>query len=115
MCQTDVDFILIQVGLGTDVAGGFSPSILNTMRMAVMASNTLTFSQGRSGFAPLGFSDALYLATRGGAGLLDMEDDLGALEPGMQADMILVDMDGEIIGDDTNFLLPLKIITVKSL
>ena len=95
MCQTDVDFILIQVGLGTDVAGGFSPSILNTMRMAVMASNTLTFSQGGSGFAPLGFSDALYLATRGGAGLLDMEDDLGALEPGMQADMILVDMDGE--------------------
>jgi len=83
----------VKVGLGTDVAGGFSPSILNTMRMAVMASNTLTFSQGRSGFAPLGFSDALYLATRGGAGLLDMEDDLGALEPGMQADMILVDMD----------------------
>jgi len=82
----------VKVGLGTDVSGGFSPSILNTMRMAVMASNTLTFNQESSGYTPLGFSEALYLATRGGAGLLDMEDDLGALEPGMQADMILVDM-----------------------
>ena len=35
------------------------------MRMAVMASNTITFSD--SSYRPLQYSDAVYLATRGGA------------------------------------------------
>ena len=33
----------IKVGLGTDVAGGYSPSILSAMRAAVMASKSLQF------------------------------------------------------------------------
>ena len=40
-------------------------------------------------------SDALYLATRGGAALLGREGELGVLEPGAQADLLLIDMDGE--------------------
>ena len=82
-----------QVGLGTDVSGGFSPTILNAMRTAVTASNSL--ASDRPQYSPLGFSDVIYLATRGGASLLDMSATLGALEPGMLADMIRVDMDGE--------------------
>ena len=35
------------------------------MRMAVMASNTITFSD--SSYRPLQYSDVVYLATRGGA------------------------------------------------
>lgn len=85
----------VKVGLGTDCSGGYSPSILNAMRQAVMASNTLTFGRPESDHHPIQFSDALYLATRGGAILLDMENDLGALEAGKKADILLVDMTGQ--------------------
>jgi len=36
----------------------------------------------------------LYLGTRGGASLLNMEDSLGSLEAGKLADLLLVDMTG---------------------
>ena len=36
--------ITAQVGLGTDCSGGYSPSMLNSMRTAVTASNTLAFT-----------------------------------------------------------------------
>ena len=48
------------------------------------------------GYSPLQFSDALYLATRGSAALLNLEHSLGALQPGHLADMLLVDMEGNI-------------------
>lgn len=83
----------VKVGLGTDVSGGFSPTILNAMRTAVTASNSL--ASDRPQYSPLGFSDVIYLATRGGASLLDMTASLGALEPGMLADIIRVDMDAQ--------------------
>jgi len=84
----------VKIGLGTDCSGGYSPSMLNAMRHAVMASNTLTFGQAESAHQPIQFSDALFLATRGGAALLDMEQDMGALEVGKLADVLLVDMKG---------------------
>lgn len=63
------------------------------MRTAVTASNSL--ASDRPQYSPLGFSDVIYLATRGGASLLNMTHSLGALEPGMIADIIRVDMDGK--------------------
>ena len=48
---------------------------------------------------PLEAADAIYLATRGGAALLDMEDTLGSLEAGKLADFIVVDMNGKNSGD----------------
>ena len=45
-------------------------------------------------YSPLTFVDALHLATRGGASLLNMQETLGALQPGMLADFLLVDMEG---------------------
>ena len=82
-----------QVGLGTDCSGGYSPSMLNSMRMAVMASNSLTFRD--PSYNPLQFSDALYLATLGGAGLLHRQDILGSLDLDKKADILLVDMNGK--------------------
>ena len=82
----------IKIGLGTDCSGGFSPSMLNSMRMAVMASNSLTFKD--PSYQPLQFTDALYLATLGGAGLLERQDTLGSLDCGKKADILLVDMNG---------------------
>ena len=101
----------MQVGLGTDCSGGFSPSLLNSMRMAVMASNTLTFSD--SSYQPLQYSDAVYLATRGGARLTGMEDRLGALRQNMLADFLLVDMTGES-QDQMSRHLPSEIISINS-
>jgi len=83
----------VKVGLGTDCSGGFSPSVLDAMRQAVTASNILYCNKEEE--APLVFSDALYLATRGGAGLLGREGELGVLEAGALADLLLVDMDGQ--------------------
>ena len=36
-----ISLFVPQVGLGTDCSGGYSPSLLNAMRMAVSASNSL--------------------------------------------------------------------------
>ena len=69
--------------------------MLNAMRHAVLASKTLTFGKPESSHQPIQFSDALFLATRGGAALLDMEQEIGALEEGMLADVLLVDMKGK--------------------
>ena len=43
------------------------------------------------------YADAIYLATRGSALLLDMTDTLGSLKPGYLADFLLVDMAGKRI------------------
>jgi len=82
----------VKVGLGTDCSGGFSPSLLDAMRQAVIASNVVHFTGEVE--EPLSFSDALYLATRGSAQLLEKEGELGLLEGGALADILLVDMQG---------------------
>jgi len=41
---TDSLSVLLQIGLGTDVAGGYSPSMLNAMRSCVIASRALCMS-----------------------------------------------------------------------
>ncbi|KAI9501565.1 amidohydrolase family protein [Coemansia spiralis] len=90
----------IPVGLGTDVGGGYSPSIIDSMRMAAAANRTLLaykrdrgdFLEGRSA-APLEFSELIFLATQGGAQVMGMRDNLGSLEAGKLFDAIVVDLD----------------------
>lgn len=73
----------IGVGLGTDIGGGTSFSILQTMSEAYKAlqlrGDTLTPFK------------AFYLATLGGARSLDMEDKIGNFESGKEADFIVLD------------------------
>ena len=81
------------------------------MRLSVLASNSIKFSKelglgegaesgkgevAESEYIPLDYADSVYLATLGGAQLLDMEEKLGSLEPGKLADFLLVDMQGTI-------------------
>jgi guanine deaminase len=73
----------VQVGLGTDVGAGTSFSILHTMGEAYKVSQML----GRS----LDPFRALHLATAGGARLLGLQDRIGALEEGQEADFVLLD------------------------
>ena len=57
----------IQVGLGTDVSGGYHPSILDAMRFAMTVSNILSLSKPAETYQPLTYNEAFYLATHGGA------------------------------------------------
>ena len=73
----------IKVGLGTDVGAGTSFSILQTLNEAykVMQLQGVKLHPFKS----------LYLATLGGAKALKLEDKIGTLEPGSEADFIVMD------------------------
>ncbi|GAA1755634.1 guanine deaminase [Streptomonospora arabica] len=73
----------ITVGLGTDVGGGTSFSPLSTMNEA--------YKVAALGDYPLDAVRMFYLATRGGAAALGMDDRIGSLEPGYEADIAVLD------------------------
>ncbi|EEP77674.1 predicted protein [Uncinocarpus reesii 1704] len=97
----------IPVGLGTDVSGGYSPSILEAARQACLVSRLVSFQNGAaekqessaSGREKLSVEEALYLATRGGAKVVGMEDDIGGFEKGMFWDAQMIELGG-VIGKD---------------
>ncbi|KAJ5701211.1 guanine deaminase [Penicillium malachiteum] len=91
----------LTVGLGTDVSGGYSPSILEAARQACLASrllgHTVSFSENKgedfeAGREKLSVEESLYLATRGGAAVIDMADELGGFEEGMIFDAQLIQL-----------------------
>ncbi|WP_417226849.1 guanine deaminase [Amphritea sp.] len=73
----------IKVGLGTDVGAGTSFSILQTLNEAykVMQLQRVKLHPYKS----------FYLATLGGARALQLDDKIGNLEPGSEADFIVLD------------------------
>ncbi|MBX8520938.1 guanine deaminase [Pseudomonas cichorii] len=73
----------INVGLGTDVGGGTSFSILQTLNEAYKVMQM----QG----ARLSPFKSLYLATLGGARALRLDDRIGSLKPGNEADFLVLD------------------------
>lgn len=76
----------VKVGLATDVGGGTSMSMLQTMSEAYKVLHL----QGQS----LPASRALYLATLGAAEALCLEDVIGNFEPGKEADFVVLDPNG---------------------
>ncbi|KAK3791879.1 hypothetical protein RRG08_026782 [Elysia crispata] len=83
----------IKLGLGTDFAGGHSPSMLDAIRRGVTAANTLTFSQ-RSDQGQLElvtYKDLFRLATLGSAELMGISDQIGNFEVGKQLDALVID------------------------
>jgi guanine deaminase len=87
----------VHVGLGTDIAGGASPSILDNARHAVIASRTLESGvspvqgreQRRSPDSRIDAATAFWLATAGGGIALDLP--IGVFKEGFQFDAILID------------------------
>jgi guanine deaminase len=78
------------IGLGSDAAGGPELSVFAQMRIGFYAANARRVETGdpRPAPDPLGM---LRIATMGGARALGLDDRIGSLEPGKEADMILVD------------------------
>ena len=73
----------VRVGLATDVGAGTSLSLLRTMSTAGQVAQL----RGQ----PITASQALWLATGGGAAALDLSATSGNLAPGLDADVVVVD------------------------
>jgi 5-methylthioadenosine/S-adenosylhomocysteine deaminase len=79
----------VRVGLGTDSnLSNNNLDMFEEMRLGAILQKLK-----RSDAAALPCLDVLAMATIGGAGALGMADAIGSLEPGKQADIILVDLD----------------------
>lgn len=80
----------VKVGLGTDVAGGYSLDIMNAMRSAVMVSRMREGQRieegSRSDALQIDWKTALHLATRGGAKVLDLPKGSGTFSIGAPFD-----------------------------
>jgi 5-methylthioadenosine/S-adenosylhomocysteine deaminase len=77
----------LKVGLGTDgPAGNNNLDMLEEMRFGAMAAK-LTFDDSRL----LPARQMIRLATRLAAAVLGLQDEIGSIEPGKKADMILLD------------------------
>ena len=107
----------IEVGLGTDVSGGYSASILVAAREAAMVSRTLAALTAEDPPPPtsqptspqqggatttsakdrtkLSVEECLHLATVGGAACLGLEGKVGGFEVGMEWDAQLVAVENE--------------------
>ncbi|GAX07232.1 guanine deaminase [Secundilactobacillus pentosiphilus] len=95
----------IKTGLGTDISGGYSPSLYQNIRQAVMSSRRLQdgvdnqLSAGQRGVADSAISvkTAFYLATLGGAESLHLQT--GKIAPGYLADLQVVSLQNDFQTD----------------
>ncbi|MBS0289759.1 MAG: guanine deaminase [Proteobacteria bacterium] len=74
----------VRVGLGTDLGAGTSFSILQTLNEAYKAAQLNNNK--------LDAAHAFYLSTRGTAHAMYIEDKVGSIAPGMEADMVVLNM-----------------------
>lgn len=97
----------VKVGLGSDIAGGCSSSMLESIRQCVIASRTASFGRPLNEDAnvapqapaaetvprsdPLNYSEAFHLATMGGADVLGLKDTVGNFEAGKSLDALMID------------------------
>ncbi|CAI5724695.1 unnamed protein product [Hyaloperonospora brassicae] len=97
----------VKVGLGTDVSGGYSPSMLDAIRQAVTASKMVSIGNGSvgdehelavlqeeeegDGAAALSYAEAFHLATVGSAEALGLGDTVGNFMIGKDFDALVVD------------------------
>ncbi|KAL7942816.1 hypothetical protein V8C42DRAFT_330463 [Trichoderma barbatum] len=103
----------INVGLGTDSGGGYSSSMLNAMRHALITSyardalypkfepekngsvsKDVSKEEG-SGGETLSLGEVFYMATKGGAKVVGFDDRVGGFAVGMEFDALVVDMRDE--------------------
>ncbi|KAG6622045.1 Guanine deaminase [Phytophthora cinnamomi] len=88
----------VKVGLGTDVSGGYSPSMLDAIRQAVIASKLVSIGNGSSGDEDseepqedsLSYAEAFHLATVGSAEALGLGDTVGNFMVGKSFDALVI-------------------------
>jgi guanine deaminase len=118
----------IKVSLGTDCSGGYSTSMLSSIRNAIISSHCVHIHHrdeksiekevekihdkkttiSLEEFKPLEFYESFYLATAGGAECLGLKDTVGNFENGKEFDALLIDVSAKdtpidaFIKDDLN-------------
>ncbi len=80
----------LHVGLGTDVAGGFSISMFRALSDAIQASKLYSVFVDKDA-APLSLAEAFYMATKGGGSFFGK---VGSFEPGYELDAVVIDDSG---------------------
>ena len=83
-CQLREGSTDIPIGLATDIGGGSSLSMLQTMKSA--------YEVGRLQDYNLHPAKAFYLATLGSARVMQLDDRIGNVKPGYDADLIVIDL-----------------------
>ncbi|NWW65851.1 GUAD deaminase, partial [Ifrita kowaldi] len=78
----------VKLGLGTDVAGGYSASMLDAIRKTIIASNSLQINKVNE--TGLTLEEAFQLATLGGSQALGLDDVIGNFEVGKEFDALLI-------------------------
>ncbi|XP_052784467.1 guanine deaminase-like [Mya arenaria] len=96
----------IKVGLGTDISGGYHPSMLNAIRTAVFVSNIHHIEAEHANYKALSVHEAFRLATLGGAKALGLDNRIGNFAVGKDFDALLIDpsADGshvDVLPDDS--------------
>uniref|UniRef100_H3CZQ0 Guanine deaminase n=1 Tax=Tetraodon nigroviridis TaxID=99883 RepID=H3CZQ0_TETNG len=80
----------VKLGLGTDVAGGYSSSMLDAMRRTLDLSKVLGIMD--QDYHSLTFEEVFRLATLGGSQALSMDDQTGNFEVGKDFDALRVNV-----------------------
>lgn len=91
----------VEMGLGTDISGGFSPSLYDNIRQAVMASRVLEdgvdvtrpFSERGVADSRISVIEAFSLATQGGGEALSLP--IGVIKPGFACDLQVIDLNAK--------------------
>uniref|UniRef100_A0A8V5H9N3 Amidohydrolase-related domain-containing protein n=1 Tax=Melopsittacus undulatus TaxID=13146 RepID=A0A8V5H9N3_MELUD len=78
----------VKLGLGTDVAGGYSASMLDAIRKTMIVSNSLQINKVNE--TGLTLEEAFQLATLGGSQALGLDDITGNFEVGKEFDALLI-------------------------
>ncbi len=85
----------LKLGLGTDVAGGYSCSMMNAQRSTVLASLAGAIAdsghKARQRAEVLDYKHAFFLATQGGATALGLEERIGCFKMGLEFDALVLD------------------------
>jgi guanine deaminase len=97
----------LKIGLGTDVAGGYSSNMLPVSRLATLANRTENYVSVQrtlepgdkwryfedAKIGPVDWKYAMHLATLGGAEALGLGQEISTFHVGKQLDALLVDVD----------------------
>lgn len=85
----------VKVGLGTDMGGGYSSSMMEEMRKAIDVSTAREVlpvdNQAPNPSERITLPEAFYLATQGGAEVLGLGNIIGTFEPGKAFDALVID------------------------
>lgn len=80
----------IPIGLGTDVAGGYTLSMFNCMRDAIETSKIVNLLNDNRPYPILQPTEVFWVSTLGGAKILQLDEKIGSIEENKDADLVVI-------------------------